>query len=64
MIIGTGMIARAFKSLEKNPDVLIYAAGVSKSNEANNDQFNKESELLKKAINLDKKIIYFSTIKN
>ena len=61
MIIGTGMIARGFKSLEKNPDILIYAAGVSRSNEVNNDQFNKESELLKKAINLNKKIIYFST---
>ena len=61
MIIGTGMIARAFKSLEKNPDILICAAGVSKSNEVNDDQFNKESELLKKAINLNKKIIYFST---
>ncbi len=61
MIIGTGMIARAFKSLEKNPDILIYAAGVSNSNETENDQFNKESELVKKAINLKKKIIYFST---
>ena len=62
MIIGNGLIAKAFLALEQNKDILICAAGVSNSAEISNDEFHKEMTLIKKAINLNKKIIYFSTM--
>ena len=65
MIVGNGMISNKFK-LYSNllEDVIIFASGVSDSNENNPENFIREKELLLKTIeeNKDKKIIYFSSV--
>ncbi len=61
MIIGNGLIANAFNEYRYNDDVLIFASGVSNSMENNENEFNKEYELLKDAISIPSKLVYFST---
>jgi nucleoside-diphosphate-sugar epimerase len=63
MIIGNGMIAKAFESYQNNSSVLIFASGVSNSLEKNIHNYNREELLLKKVIseNKDHIIVYFST---
>jgi len=61
MVVGNGMLAKAFKMYENNGDVVIFASGVSNSKEENIFEYKRELSLLKKYIN-SKKIIYFSTI--
>lgn len=65
MVIGNGLIARAFKeSLGKNEDVVVFASGVSNSTQVDQAEFEREMNLLKKCIddNPNKKLIYFSTL--
>ena len=63
MIIGNGMLAKAFKIYEQNPDVVIFASGVSNSKETEISAFNREKKLLIDTIdnNQDRLLIYFST---
>lgn len=63
MIIGTGMIAKAFSDYNENANVLIYAKGVSNSQEKDELNFKRESDILKSVLdtNKEKIIIYFST---
>ena len=65
MIIGSGFIANAFKSLyEKNQDVCIYAAGVSNSRCEELSEFIRDQVLLEKSLsglNNDELFVYFST---
>ena len=61
MIIGNGLIANGFDKYRYNDDVLIFASGVSNSMENNENEFNKEYELLKDSIDIPSKLIYFST---
>lgn len=63
MIIGSGMLAREFKSYEEDQHTLIFASGVSNSNETRISEFNREKELLIDCINknTNKKLIYFSS---
>jgi len=62
MIIGSGIIAKAFKELyTDNESCIIFASGVSNSKETRKEAFQRENELLDKILNLKKKIIYFST---
>ena len=63
MVIGNGLIANNFHSYKTKNDFLIFASGVSDSKNSTEDEFKKENNLLKEAIqnNLQKKIIYFST---
>jgi len=51
MIIGSGMLARDFKSYEEDEHILIFASGVSNSNETRVSEFNREQELLIDSIN-------------
>ncbi len=62
MIIGNGLIASAFSSLDTN-EILLFASGVSNSLETNDDEFLREENLIKKVIseNEDKLFVYFST---
>lgn len=63
MIIGTGMIAKAFSSYENNNDIIVFAKGVSNSQETNKANFDRESNALKEALanHKTKTIIYFGT---
>lgn len=63
MVVGSGMIAKAYKEYQNNNDVVIFASGVSNSKETIESNFKREEELLKIIIesNKDKIIVYFST---
>jgi nucleoside-diphosphate-sugar epimerase len=63
MVIGNGMLAKAFGSYIKNENVIIYASGVSNSAENSDENFQREINLLKSCIqeNTNSLIIYFST---
>jgi len=63
MIIGNGMIAKAFKKYENSLRTVIFASGVSNSKETDEKNFNRERELLNNTLNRnsDKLFVYFST---
>lgn len=63
MIVGSGMLAKAFESKIRNENVIIFASGVSNSIETNDKAFEREKLLLENTIlnNKNKKLIYFST---
>ncbi len=46
MIIGNGLIARAFGQFAQDPDTVIFASGVSNSREVNPAAFAREREML------------------
>jgi len=65
MIIGSGLLSSEFiKFSHYFNEYLIFASGVSNSNENNIDNFNREKELLLKTINNNQnlKLIYFSSV--
>lgn len=64
MVIGNGLISRAFKDFISNKDYLIFASGVSNSNEENDTEYEREFSLIKENLNINGKFIYFSTINN
>lgn len=63
MIVGNGLISTAFRSFdfESDPNVIIYASGVSNSQESRNEAFLRERTMLLEALALEKFICYFST---
>jgi UDP-2-acetamido-2,6-beta-L-arabino-hexul-4-ose reductase len=63
MVIGNGLLARTFTDFQDNPDILIFASGVSNSLETGQAEFDREKNLLDKVYrqNPEKKIVYFST---
>ena len=63
MIIGKGMLARAFASLGARTDLLIFASGVSNSLEIDDSEFAREFLLLESARSEhpDALLVYFST---
>ncbi len=63
MIIGNGMIASAFREFKDNDNVLIFASGVSNSQETNKNAFQREQKLIEDTIqNYGQKLfVYFST---
>lgn len=63
MIIGNGLIASTF--LRNNfidQDYIIFASGVSNSQEVSSEAFNRELDLIKSFIYTSKCFVYFSTI--
>ena len=62
MIIGNGLIAKAFEKYNYDNDFLIFSSGVSNSRENRSSEFEREEKLIKEYINIDKKFIYFSTV--
>jgi hypothetical protein len=65
MIIGDGLLARAFKNTNTSyDDCVIFASGVSNSNETNGKSFEREKELILTTIKEygDLKFIYFSSV--
>jgi nucleoside-diphosphate-sugar epimerase len=63
MIIGNGLVAKAFQFYGQNREILIYAAGVSDSKSSTDNDFLREKELLASSIhnNPDYRVVYFST---
>ena len=61
MILGNGLIAKAFKNYNFHKNLLIFASGVSNSKEFRKKEFARERDLLIKNLDKKKKIIYFST---
>jgi nucleoside-diphosphate-sugar epimerase len=62
MIVGNGLLARGFsESFSQNDGVIIFASGVSNSQEISADEYLREEILLRENLKKDKKIIYFST---
>ena len=62
MIIGRGLIAKAFEKYSNDDNVIIFSSGVSNSLETRDSEFEREESLLKSNLFLDKKFIYFSTV--
>ena len=62
MIIGNGLIAKAFSEFKKDSEVLIFASGVSNSSLNSAKDFERELSLLKENISEDKLLVYFSTV--
>jgi len=63
MVIGNGLIANAFTSFKCEDKFILFASGVSNSNEFRLKEFDKEKKLISNTINNypDKTLIYFST---
>ena len=63
MIIGRGMLANAFKAYQDNDEVIIFASGVSNSQEKEMKEFDRELKLIQSTLsqNPDKLFVYFST---
>ena len=63
MVIGNGLMGKAFKSLKLNSEILVFASGVSNSSTNDSQEFEREKKMLLNAIYTyaNKKIIYFST---
>lgn len=65
MIIGNGLLASGFIKKEKNyKNYIIFASGVSDSKETDQNNFDREKNLIIKTINENKKLtfIYFSSV--
>jgi nucleoside-diphosphate-sugar epimerase len=63
MVVGDGMMARAFSAFRDRADVVIFASGVSNSLEIDPAAFDREMELLKRirADNPGALLVYFGT---
>lgn len=62
MIVGNGMIASAFKSyFGDDPDVIVFASGVSNSRENRGEEFLREKKMLMECMSYEKFTFYFST---
>lgn len=62
MIIGRGLIAKAFEQYKEDDDVVVFSSGVSNSSETRESEFEREEELLRSNLASDRKFIYFSTV--
>ena len=62
-IYGVGLIANSFRKFSQIDNAVIFASGVSNSQETNFSHFERELLLLKSAVtdNPDKTFVYFST---
>ena len=63
MVVGGGQVAKAFSSYSEDSGVVIFASGVSDSNEVQKSEFGREKSLLTYHLknSQDKKFVYFSS---
>lgn len=63
MIVGKGLLARAFEPhFGENPDVIIFASGVSNSLETRRGEFAREEALLRQLLDGERKrFVYFGS---
>jgi len=62
MVIGNGLLAKAFGKFSTADRIIIFASGVSNSGETNPVEFQREIQLLKQSLSASLQLIYFSTI--
>ena len=63
MVVGNGMLATAFMKTEGiSSDTIIFASGVSNSQETDHREFRRESDLLHSFLSCGKRVVYFSTV--
>jgi len=61
MVVGSGLLAKAFTSYSNKDDVIIFASGVSNSKCDDAAQFQREQNLVKSFIQSSGLFVYFST---
>ena len=61
MVVGSGLLASAFKSYTSKDDIIIFASGVSNSKCTDPKQFQREINLVESFKDSSKLFIYFST---
>ncbi len=61
MVLGSGLIARAFEHLRDDARVLIFASGVSNSSTAAEAEYARERNLLLQQTGTTARLVYFST---
>lgn len=63
MIIGNGLLATKFEKYSRAKDIVIFASGVSNSNEKREFEFQREEDLLNSVIEKNKGelLVYFSS---
>ncbi len=63
MVVGNGQLAQVFKKINLENDICIFASGVSDSNCASTEEFEREKRLLLETLknNRNKKFVYFSS---
>ena len=62
MVIGSGLLAKAFHQFADDGNVVVFASGVSNSLEQNKSAFEREKNLLLKYLDGSAKLVYFSTV--
>jgi hypothetical protein len=62
MVVGNGMLARAFSDFAEDESKLIFASGVSNSGETIASEFQREVDLIKSLAGIKNQFIYFSTV--
>jgi len=63
MVIGNGLLAKAFMKYKNSEDIVIFASGVSNSSELNKEAFKREIELLENILlsHHNELLVYFSS---
>lgn len=61
MVIGDGLLARAFAELQAAPDVLVLASGVSDSTEQRPEAFERERQLVCDYLDTPARLVYFGS---
>lgn len=62
MIVGKGLLAQAFTpAFAARHNIVLFASGVSNSQETRAEQFARERAMLEQALELNRFLIYFST---
>ena len=61
MILGSGLLARAFASFKDDERVLVFASGVSNSSSATEADYTRERNLLLEQQGTLSRLVYFST---
>lgn len=61
MVVGNGLVANALRDFENDDSILVFASGVSNSVNPQQDDFEREKELLLSFSKSNKRLVYFST---
>ncbi len=62
MVIGNGLIAKAFSKYIQNNDIMVFASGVSNSASTKESDYSREFEMLKQYGQAEARFVYFSTL--
>jgi nucleoside-diphosphate-sugar epimerase len=62
VVVGNGMLARAFGRFASDDSVVVFASGVSDSGQTRAAEFEREAALLRSFAGSPRKLVYFSTI--